>query len=143
MKTLDSVWGQSVINLTDLGVVPNSTLQLRWEFGSDECNGKDGWYIDEIIVYNCSQTLSINDVDFLNKNIDIYPNPSAGIFNIEMKNISDFHYEIFDISGKSITNKIEVTLNSFEINLSKYSHGIYFLKLQSNEGVITKKLIVK
>ena len=142
-NSYDSVWGQSVINLTDLGVVPNSTLQLRWEFGSDGCNGKDGWYIDEIIVYNCSQTLSINDVDFLNKNIDIYPNPSAGIFNIEMKNISDFHYEIFDISGKSITNKIEVTLNSFEINLSKYSHGIYFLKLQSNEGVITKKLIVK
>jgi hypothetical protein len=60
-----------------------------------------------------------------------------------MKNILDFHYEIFDISGKLITNKIDVTLNSFEINLSKYAKGIYFLKLQSNEGVITKKLIIK
>ncbi|PQB06169.1 bacillolysin [Polaribacter filamentus] len=142
-NSVSSIWGQSVINLSSLGLVANSSIKLRWEFGSDGCNGNDGWYIDDIVIYNCSQTLSINDIDFLNKNINIYPNPSQGIFNIEMKNISDFHYEIFDISGKSITNKIDVTLNSFEINLSNYSKGIYFLKLQSNEEVITKKLIIK
>ena len=139
----NSIWGQSVINLSSLGVVANSSIKLRWEFGSDGCNGNDGWYIDDIVIYNCSQTLSINDLDFLNKNINIYPNPSEGVFTIKMKNILDFHYEIFDISGKLITNKIDVTVNSFEINLSKYSKGIYFLKLQSNKGVITKKLIIK
>ena len=139
----NSIWGQSVIDLSTLGVVANSSIKLRWEFGSDGCNGNDGWYIDDIVIYNCSQTLSLNDIDFLNKNVRIHPNPSEGIFNIEMKNILNFHYEIFDISGKSITNKIDVTLNSFEINLSKYSKGIYFLKLQSNESVITKKLIIK
>ena len=139
----NSIWGQSVINLSSLGVVANSSIKLRWEFGSDGCNGNDGWYIDDIVIYNCSETLSINDIDFLNKNINIYPNPSEGVFTIKMKNILDFHYEIFDISGKLITNKIDVTVNSFEINLSKYSKGIYFLKLQSNKGVITKKLIIK
>ena len=139
----NSIWGQSVINLSSLGVVANSSIKLRWEFGSDGCNGNDGWYIDDIVIYNCSQTLSINDLDFLNKNINIYPNPSEGVFTIKMKNILDFHYEIFDISGKLITNKIDVTVNSFEINLSKYAKGIYFLKLQSNKGVITKKLIIK
>ena len=139
----NSIWGQSVIDLSTLGVVANSSIKLRWEFGSDGCNGNDGWYIDDIVIYNCSQTLSVNDIDFLNKNVRIHPNPSEGIFNIEMKNILNFHYEIFDINGKSITNKIDVTLNSFEINLSKYSKGIYFLKLQSNESVITKKLIIK
>ena len=57
--SLTSTWGQSVINLSFLGVVANSNVQFRFELGSDGCNGNDGWYLDEFVVYNCSATLSI------------------------------------------------------------------------------------
>ena len=139
----DSVWGQSVIDLSLIGVVANSTLQLRWEFGSDGCNGNDGWYIDEISLYNCSEALSINDFAFLNNNISIYPNPSSGIFNIKMKSISDFQYNVYDITGKEMTTRTEVMNNAFKLDLSTYSKGIYFFKLYSSEGAITQKLIVQ
>jgi Zn-dependent metalloprotease len=139
----DSVWGTSIIDLSSLGVVATSTIQLRWEFGSDGCNGNDGWYIDEIVVYNCAEALSINDFNFLNNNISISPNPSSGIFNIEMKSISDFRYDVYDITGKSVRNRIDIMNNSFKLDLSNYSPGIYFFKLYSNEGTITKKLMVK
>jgi hypothetical protein len=139
----NSIWGQSVIDLSTLGIVANSSIKLRWEFGSDGCNGNDGWYIDDIVIYNCAQTLSINDLDFLNKNIRVYNNPSSGVFEIKMQNISGFKYDIYDIRGKSIMHKVEIDNNSFDIDLGNYSKGLYFLKLYSNLGSVTKKLILK
>lgn len=137
-----SEWGRSVINLTSLGVTTNSTLKLRWEFGSDGCNGIAGWYLDDIVIYNCSQALSSNDFNFLNNNISIYPNPTTGVFNIKMKSITDFQYAIFDMTGKTIINKTDIVNNNFMIDLSHHAKGVYFIKLTSDVGVITKKLIV-
>jgi len=142
-NSVSSIWGQSVINLSSLGVAANSSIKLRWEFGSDGCNGNDGWYIDDIVIYNCSQTLSINDIDFLNNNVRVYNNPSSGVFEIKMQNISGFKYDIYDIRGKSIMHKVEIDNNSFDIDLGNYSKGLYFLKLYSNLGSVTKKLILK
>ena len=139
----NSSWGQSVINLSSLGVVANSTIKFRWEFGSDGCNGNDGWYVDEIVVYNCASVLSVNSYDFLNKNVRILENPSSGIFKIKMQNISDFKYDIYDITGKTLQNNVKINKNLFNIDLTKYSKGLYFVKLYSNLGSITKKLIVK
>ncbi len=138
-----SVWGTSIINLSSLGVAANSNIKLRWEFGSDGCNGRIGWYVDEIVVYNCAEALSINDFDFLDNNVSIYPNPSSGTFNIEMKSISDFRYDIYDITGKAIMNSVDIINNSFEVNLNDYSKGVYFFKLYSSEGSVTKKLLIQ
>lgn len=46
-------WGQSQINLGGL-IQPGDTLQLRFEFGQDGCNGIIGWYVDDVQVYSCS-----------------------------------------------------------------------------------------
>lgn len=142
-NSTSSIWGQSVINLSTLGVVANSTITLRWEFGSDGCNGNDGWYIDDIVIYNCSQVLATGDFDFLDNNVRISENPSSGIFKIKMQNISGFKYDIYDIRGKSIMNKVAIDNNSFHIDLRNYSKGLYFFKLYSNLGSVTKKLILK
>ena len=32
-------WGTSQINLTSLGITPNDVIRLRWELGTDGCNG--------------------------------------------------------------------------------------------------------
>ena len=138
-----SAWGQSTIDLSAIGVIANSSLKLRWEFGTDDCNGKIGWFIDEIVIFNCDEALSTNNFDFLDTNVRISPNPSAGVFNVEMQNISDFQYEIYDITGKSIVNSTDITKNSFSIDLSIYSKGLYFIKLYSKIGTITKKLVRK
>ncbi|HSH03486.1 MAG TPA: M4 family metallopeptidase [Anaerolineae bacterium] len=46
-------WGQSQLNLSNLGANPGDTVQLRWEVGTDGCNGWDGWYVDDVRVYTC------------------------------------------------------------------------------------------
>ena len=32
---------------------PGQSFKLRWDFGLDGCGGSDGWYVDNIRVYNC------------------------------------------------------------------------------------------
>ncbi len=138
-----SSWGVTVVNLSILGVGPNSELKFRWELGSDGCNGITGWFLDDIVIYNCSEALAINDVEALNNNISIYPNPSSGIFNIKMKNLADFKCDVFDITGKHIMSKSNSLKNDFNLDLSNYSKGIYFMKIQTELGSTTKKLVVQ
>ena len=42
-------WGQSQV---DLGAYAGAgdTIVLRFDFGTDGCNGQDGWYVDNVRV---------------------------------------------------------------------------------------------
>jgi hypothetical protein len=50
--TLSGSWGQSQINLAGLAN-PGDTIELRFEFGTDGCNGNKGWYVDAAQIYTC------------------------------------------------------------------------------------------
>jgi Zn-dependent metalloprotease len=50
---LESIWGQSQIDLGKLGVTPGSTVQLRFDFGRDGCGGVTGWAVDNVTVSTC------------------------------------------------------------------------------------------
>ena len=49
--------------------------------------------------------------------------------------------ELFD--NPCTSDVVEIDNNSFDIDLGNYSKGLYFLKLYSNLGSVTKKLILK
>ena len=138
-----SVWGQSIVDLSSMGITANKTLKLRWEFGSDGCNGVDGWYVDEIVVYNCSESLSVADINSVNDILSIYPNPSAGVFNLKLKNVSNISFDLYDITGKTIMSKVPVNRNEFTLDLNQYQKGMYFMKIKSDYGTTTKKLVIQ
>jgi len=45
-------WGTSLIDLGGL-VNGGDSIQIRFRFGKDGCNGVQGWYIDDFQVYTC------------------------------------------------------------------------------------------
>jgi Zn-dependent metalloprotease len=61
--SVEGSWGRSIANLNGLAA-PGDTIRLRFDFGSDFCTGRDGWYVDDVTVYQCNTTsgLSIDDV---------------------------------------------------------------------------------
>jgi len=136
-------WGQSVINLSALGVTANSTVQFRFELGTDGCNGNDGWYVDEIVIYNCSATLSVSDANFIENGVRIYPNPSNGLFTLKkIKDIDLIKAEIFDINGRSIkTIDLTTMQNEKEIDITNFAAGVYFMSLNSQDSKSVIKLI--
>jgi M6 family metalloprotease-like protein len=90
---------------------------------------------------------SVKDItDGAEDKIIVYPNPTTGKLTIDM---FDIRYEIcdiviYDVFGR--TQKIENHLSQIgksqiEINISHLPTGIYFLRIQTDAGMITKKVV--
>lgn len=58
-----SDWGTSLVNLSALGANAGDTVQFRFEFGQDGCNGNLGWYVDEISISHCDASARSDDAD--------------------------------------------------------------------------------
>jgi len=57
---LTGSWWQSHINLIGIAAAED-TIQLRFDFGVDACDGLIGWYVDDVEVYSCSAELPPSD----------------------------------------------------------------------------------
>jgi len=82
---------------------------------------------------------SINDTDF-NNSINIYPNPTSKFITID--NLNNASITINDINGRVVLEEKNYSSNT-KINLQNINKGIYFVKIENNNQVAIKKLIVK
>ena len=46
-------WGRSIVNLAPYAT-PGQKIKLRFELGNDSCVGALGWYLDDVMVYQCT-----------------------------------------------------------------------------------------
>ena len=70
----------------------------------------------------------------------IYPNPSSGIFNVEM-NAEQAEIEIFNITGQRVK---QTTLNSYGIfDISNQPKGLYLIKIATSTETIVRKVILQ
>ena len=82
------------------------------------------------------------------ENLNVYPNPSRGIFNIEFysQDIQNIEIRILDLLGEVIYQN---TLSDFhgdfhyKLDLSNYPKSIYMVEISTDKGVINKKLILQ
>ncbi len=81
------------------------------------------------------------NLEQLNANITLYPNPVQDILNIQIpQNEITGELQLMDATGKVI----EVfNTNTTQIDLSNQATGIYFLQIPTTSQNITKKLIVR
>ena len=81
-------------------------------------------------------------VEFVDNNkLIIYPNPATNFINIS-NNETIYSISISDIKGSLIFSK-SYEQNNTLINVSNFDKGIYFLEIETNDGVINKKLILQ
>lgn len=134
-------WGTSVINLSSLGLVSGDSIAFRFELGTDGCNGNLGWYIDEIMIYNCEEAVLSKANYKLNAAVNVYPNPSKnGIYTLQSnEKVNLINAKVYDINGRLITS-VDVSRNRI-INLSETSTGVYFMTVTSNTETGTFKLV--
>jgi hypothetical protein len=78
---------------------------------------------------------------FQEAGVRIYPNPSNGIFNIEVPNTEEVKtLIIYDVFGKKIHTQSLNTYNT-KINLARFSEGLYFFTIISDSKIYLKKVI--
>ena len=90
-----------------------------------------------------SNTLSV-DTQKMEAAISTFPNPADKLLNIQWNKGVDVALRIFNIQGRLIHYKRDVSLQEgYTVDVSGYAPGTYFMRINSKQGVFTKKIVVE
>ena len=79
-----------------------------------------------------------------NLEVNIYPNPSSNIFNLEFNSDSETEISVTNVLGEQVYFESVQSVGEFntQIDLSNYSKGIYNLTIKNSDGISNHKLIL-
>ena len=146
------------------GATYGDATEFEWDFGDSTSNSssieptheytKDGTYEACLKVYNaytgesdstCQQimvgtTIGINKL-ISNNSINIFPNPTSDKFTIQFNKLKEFYnLKILNTTGQVVLNK-KITNSVEQVDLSGQAAGVYFVKLQSVNNTVVRKVI--
>lgn len=135
-----SQWEEHVVvNIPATYLTDN--FMYKFEFESD---GGNNLYIDDIHV---GPTVSISELES-NVGFEVFPNPlvEGSVAMITLNESNAASLRITDVSGRKVADIYNGQLNGGENKIqlpSNLSSGIYFLTLDTPEGRMVRKLVVK
>ncbi|UOX32771.1 T9SS type A sorting domain-containing protein [Flavobacterium sediminilitoris] len=87
--------------------------------------------------------LSIDNFDALNT-ITLFPNPATNKVNLKWNENENVTIKIYDASGKLVYyTKDKNLINTFEVNTSSFTSGLYFVNINTIDKFVIKKLIIE
>ena len=91
---------------------------------------------------NILNTLSTNDYEIANWEVEIYPNPSSNILNVNVKDFEnqEIKYTIINSSGKIIRQENKF-VKEMSLNIEDLKQGNYYLILEQKNNIISKEFI--
>lgn len=105
--------------------------------------------VDSMYVNPINNSVGINDINAIEHQLAVYPNPTTDKINInfELKSTSSVKIELFDITGstiKTLMNQSTLSANKYKESfpLSDMTSGMYFIKLNINGKESTIKLCI-
>lgn len=158
-------FGASTVGFTDLSV--NSPTTWFWAFGdgsvSTQQNPSHGYlfagqYYVCLTASNACGSASFcqwinvtvvgeEDAVFVNGSLNVYPNPSSGLFNLraELSKASDVQLKVTNLMGQEVWKMNEgrqIGAMNSEIDLRSMAKGIYILEVNAGGTRVYRNLIV-
>lgn len=117
-------------NFTDLTMGTNYTLRFF----------DDNWFINNVdFTIEVTDALGVNDQN-LETSISMYPNPASEFINIALSDSQTIiAIDCYDVFGK----KVLKTTQNEQMDVSSLQSGLYFIKIKTDLGSVTKKIIVQ
>jgi hypothetical protein len=116
--------------------IGNANCRIKVNYtGTDGAQAK----FDNVVI-----TGVLNTDSFFSQNFSIYPNPIESVVNLNSKNGNQINkVQILDLNGRLIKEVTPSGLSEIQVNVSNLNAGVYFVKVQSDLGVGTSKIIKK
>lgn len=78
-----------------------------------------------------------------NLNVNLYPNPSTGLVNVNISNINEVStIKVISVTGRTLL-KTQSTEEITEIDLTQYENGIYFIEITNSQINEIRKIVLR
>ena len=84
-------------------------------------------------------TVGIHEIQQI---VNIYPNPTTSDVTLDLSGLNARTVELFSMNGQ-LLNTVVPTDETMTMSLSQYANGIYFVRIHSDKGVTTQKIVKK
>jgi hypothetical protein len=92
--------------------------------------------LDTVSITSVLGTNSYTDLNF-----SLTPNPTKDIVNVSNTSASINSIEVTDLNGRVVKTVNAIDASNTQVNISDLSSGVYMMKIVSDQGTTTKKVI--
>lgn len=123
-------------------VLPGQTLKIAFALlGGDSLTNLITNANHAQIAYDGVITASIKPTQQEEESVTIFPNPGKDLITITQTHLTYHKLQLYSVAGQ-LLQEFKLHERSEIVDLTKYSEGVYFLKLNGESKQIVKKLIL-
>ena len=154
--TVNPIPTQPTITQVDFTLTSSAAAGNQWMLAGNDIPGatgqnhialENGIYSVRVSNNDCVSENAIDQevtglgiTDLSNAGFSVAPNPSKGVFNVNMTNISNAKVDVYNVLG-ALVYSTSIDSSSNAINLSQFTNGVYVLKLQTEVGTFSTRLV--
>lgn len=142
LVTYPTAWAQYTYTITGLSGPTDCMFAFRYFVTNGGPTGANSDIIG-IDTFSVDRPVASTQ-DFFASNFSIQPNPVKDIFTLTAKNSAAIqNVKVLDLNGR-VVNEMNVSgADNAQVNISDLNSGVYFVKVQTEAGVGTSKIIKK
>ncbi len=144
----------SLLEILPISVSPSETLTLNLLFSPNE----EKAYTSAISLFtdneqtriakqfrvNTALVTSLNEIIALKPEFKLSPNPANNLVLITANNNSTiYNIEVFSILGEKVISETIGGTNQYLLNIENQKQGVYIVRLETSNGVVSKRLLIK
>ena len=124
--------------------VKQAAIHLTWDANNfeqsfearDFKNGGPKVSSGDSCYYYYHTVLGVNNIASNKSNISVYPNPSNGVFTMQVKSqeLRTNSVEVYNVLGEKVYSQLNIQNQTFNIDLPSQPNGVYFYRVIANSG---------
>lgn len=139
----------TLVNYADYMYDMYGRLDKSWTGGGTNTTRLSNWLdptnsgATNLAGLNYDGTADIEEAELATRSISVYPNPSKGLFRVEVPEIGEAEYKVYDMMGRLVVQSRTVfSTQVHSINLSNLPGGAYRLEIIVNEHRYVKPILI-
>ncbi len=130
-------WTPGSGSLPSFPVTPTATTTYSVVGTANSCSSAPTTIVVTVVACTGLQDLESHH------EVLVYPNPSTGIFTISSaNNTGKLDVTVLNMLGQTLKAESSKDSKSLELDMSAYSKGVYYVKVQMNDGTKLVKVIL-
>ncbi len=133
----DATDNTTITSLADISAGGNNGTLINFTLTGTSSNWLAGSSV--LTGITCSELLNTTSFNS-SSNLKIYPNPATNTLFIDLLSIDNSNVEMYDSSGRKVLVQ-KLSSHSTIISIDNLLTGIYLLKVTSDKGIFTSKVV--